>query len=161
VVLPDLYGGEVAETIAEAAAFEEALDYGTALVFLGQIADQLASEGQSWAAMGFSMGAFMACQLAARGAAGPNELVLFYGGSVPEGTDVQTKLVSLHVAPVDEYFTVDEVEATEGTFRSHGATVMTHTYQGTGHWFAEDGSPAFNEAATQLALRRVVAQLAV
>jgi carboxymethylenebutenolidase len=161
VVLPDLYGGRVAETIAEAAAFEESLDYDTALVFIGTIADQLTSEGQPWAAMGFSMGAFMACQLAARGAAGPSELVLFYGGSVPDGTDVQTKLVSLHVAPVDEYFGVDEVEATEGTFRSHGATVVTYTYPGTGHWFAEDGSPAFDEAATQLALGRVVAQLTV
>ena len=161
VLLPDLYGGRTADTIDGAEALADAMDHAAVLRLLERCAEQLASEGQAWAAMGFSLGAFLACHLASRGAAGPRELVLFYGGQPPEGDDVQTKIVELHVVADDEYFTEEELTATEVGFRSHGAVVETCRYEGSRHWFAERDSPAFDEGAAALSLSRVLARLGV
>lgn len=102
VVVPDLYGGATAATVADAEALAEAtLEDPAALALVERCADGLAAEGAPWAAVGFSMGAFLACHLAARGAAAPDELVLFYGGQPPQGTDVRTRRADLHVVPDD------------------------------------------------------------
>lgn len=158
VVLPDLYGGRTAETIEAAEALEAGLDRAAAIQLIERCADQLSAEGREWAAMGFSMGAFLACHLAGRGTAGPRELVLFYGGQPPEG-DVRTHLVSIHVVPDDDYFTEDELTVTEETFRQHGTVVDVYLYYENAHWFAEKGSPGYDEEATDLARSRVLAQL--
>jgi carboxymethylenebutenolidase len=158
VVLPDLYGGRKAETIEAAEALEASLDRDEAARAIDRYADELAAEGREWAAMGFSMGAFFACQLAGRGAAGPRELVLFYGGQPPHG-DVRTHLVTIHVVPDDEYFTEAELTLTEETFRQHGTVVDVYLYYESRHWFAERGSPGYDEEAADLARSRVVDQL--
>jgi carboxymethylenebutenolidase len=158
VVLPDLYGGRTAETIQAAEALEAALDRDKASRAIDHYADQLAAGGREWAAMGFSMGAFLACQLVGRGAAGPRELVLFYGGQPPQG-DVRTHLVSIHVVPDDEYFTEAELTLTEEGFRRHGTVVDVYLYYESKHWFAERGSPGYDEEAAGLARARVLAQL--
>ncbi len=158
VVLPDLYGGRTASTIEGAQALQKAMDEDAALRLVERCADELAADAQPWAAMGFSMGAFLACHLAGRGAAGPAELVLFYGGQPPDG-DIRTRLVSLHLAPGDEWFTGEEVTATEEAFRSAGAEVKAYEYPGSGHWFAERDSPGFDERAAELARSRVIGQL--
>ena len=111
--------------------------------------------------MGFSMGAFLACSLAGRGAAGPDELILFYGGQPPEGEVSRTRRVILHVAPGDEYFTDEELAAVEEGFRGAGSNVQTYRYHGSGHWFAERGSPGFDEPAFELARSRVIEDLRV
>ena len=158
VVLPDLYGGKTAETIEAAEALEAAMDREAAIRSIDHYADQLAAEGREWAAMGFSMGAFLACQLAGRGAAGPRELVLFYGGQPPQG-DVRTHLASIHVVPDDDYFTEVELTLTEEAFRRHGTVVDVYLYYESRHWFAEQGSPGYDEEAADLARSRVLAQL--
>jgi carboxymethylenebutenolidase len=160
VVVPDLYGGTVVTTIAEAEARADAAVADPATgELIGRLADDLAASGQPWAAMGFSLGAFLACPLAARGDAGPDELVLFYGGRPPGGTDVRTRRVDLHVAPEDPFFEPDEVAAVEVGFRDAGADVTVHRYEGAGHWFAEAGSPGHDAPATALARERVVRRL--
>jgi carboxymethylenebutenolidase len=160
VVVPDLYGGAIAATEAEA---EERADAALAdpatVVLVEQAADRLAAEGTPWAAMGFSMGAFLACPLAARGAAAPHDLVLFYGGRPPGGVDVRARRVDLHVAPADPWFTDDELAAVQAGFGDAGADVTVYRYEGCGHWFAESGSPGYNQAATSLARDRVLARL--
>lgn len=160
VVVPDLYGGTVVTTIAEAEARSDAVvaDPATGELIRRQ-ADDLAATGLPWAAMGFSLGAFLACPLAVRGDAGPEDLVLFYGGRPPGGADVRTRRVDLHVAPEDPYFEPDEVAAVEAGFLDAGADVTVHRYAGVGHWFAEDGSPGHDAAATALARDRVVKRL--
>jgi hypothetical protein len=86
VVVPDLYGGTVVTTTVEAEARADAAVADPATgELIGRLADELAATGQPWAAMGFSLGAFLACPLAARGDAGPEDLVLFYGGRPPAG----------------------------------------------------------------------------
>jgi carboxymethylenebutenolidase len=158
VVLPDFYGGVVAATVEEAEALEGAFDYAAAGALAAGYADDLAANGP-WAAMGFSMGAFLACTLTGRGAADPRDLILFYGGRLPDRPAVATRHVDLHVAPGDPWFGAEEVAAVDAAFRQAGADVTVHTYDGSGHWFAEEGSPAYAAAAAALARDRVLARL--
>lgn len=162
VVMPDLYGGVTVATEAEAEALADAtLGDPAARALVERCADELAAEGTPWAAMGFSMGAFLACGLAGRGAAGPDELVLFYGGTPPPDTDVRSRRVDLHVAPGDPWFDDDELGAVETAFRDAGTAVTVHRYEGCGHWFAESGSPGYDPAGTALARERVIDRLGV
>lgn len=159
VLLPDLYAGRRADTVEDAEALADALDHAAAGRLLDRCADRLSAEGRPWAALGWSLGAFLACDLAGRGPAGPHDLVLLYGGQPPAGEVSQTRRVSLHVVPDDEWFTAAEIADVERAFRDAGCEVVTSRYEGCGHWFAERGSPAFDEAAFALARARVLEQL--
>jgi len=158
VLLLGLYGGNLATTVDEAEAIEGSLDYEAAYATVGELADQLASSGRPWAVMGWSMGAYIGCTLAGRHHATPADFVLFYGAQLPRG-DVTGSRVSLHVAPIDEFFTEEERVQTEQAFRDAGADVTVHVYEGARHWFAERGSPAFDQAAFEQARERVITQL--
>lgn len=161
VVLPDLFGGKTTGSPQEAGALAQAVigDEDTYRL-LERCADGLAADGRPWTAIGFSLGGFLACHLAGRGEAGPDELILFYGGQPPAGRISRTRRAVLHVVPDDEYFTSEEIAGTESAFRLAGAQVETYRYDGSGHWFAERGSPGFDETAFGLARSRVLAQLA-
>lgn len=159
VLVPDLYGGKTADTVEEAEALQSAMDEKAALALMERCADELAAQAHPWAVVGFSMGGFYACHLAGRGAAGPDELVLFYGGQPPEGDVSRTRRVDLHVVPDDEYFTDEELAAVEDAFRAAGSDVRTYQYGSSRHWFAERGSLGFDESAFTLARSRVIEQL--
>jgi carboxymethylenebutenolidase len=162
VVVPDLYGGVTVATEDQAEELAQAtLNDPAATAFVQRCADALAADGAPWAAMGFSMGAFLACPLAARGDGSPDELVLFYGGQPPPVGDVRTRRVDLHVAPADPWFDDDELAAVETGFRNAGAEVTVHRYEGAGHWFAEEGSPGYQATAAAQARDRVLDRLAV
>jgi len=158
VVLPDLYGGATASTVAEAQALQQEMDREEAWSIVEACADELAADDAPWAAMGFSMGAFLASGLASRGAAGPDELVLFYGGQPPQG-EVRTRHVDLHVVPDDPWFESDELTAVEEGFRAAGSELTRYVYDSQGHWFAERGAPGYDAAAESLARERVIARL--
>jgi carboxymethylenebutenolidase len=160
VVLPDLYDGVTVATEEEAEELAQAtLNDPSALATIERCADALATDGTPWAAMGFSMGAYLACSLAGRGSAGPDELVLFYGGRPPPAGDVRTRRVDMHVAPGDPWFEDEELAEVEAGFRDAGSEVSVHRYEGAGHWFAEEGSPGYQPAATALARDRVLDRL--
>ncbi len=157
VLIPDLYDGALASTVAEAEAIKDAMDEGRAIERLEALADDLSSTGP-WSLVGFSMGAAYGCHLAGRGTAGPTSLVLFYGGWPPPGP-CHARAVSLHVVDDDPYFTEDERTATVAACTEAGTTVTVHRYAGVGHWFAEEGSPAYDQCAHHLALSRTLADL--
>jgi carboxymethylenebutenolidase len=160
VVVPDLYGGVTVATEDEAEELAQAtLDDPAAAAFVEQCADDLAADGRPWAAMGFSMGAYLACGLAGRGDVGPAELILCYGGRPPLAGDVRTRHVDLHVAPGDPWFEDEELTAVESGFRHAGAEVTVHRYEGVRHWFAEEGSPGYEPVAAALARDRVLDRL--
>lgn len=162
VVLPDLFGGvaatseEHAEQLAQATLGDPAT-----LTTLERHADDLAADCIPWTAMGFSLGAYLACCLTGRGAADPGELVLFYGGRPPPEGDVRSRRVELHVAPADPWFEDEELAEVEAGFRTAGAEVTVHRYEGAGHWFAESGSPGYEPLAATLARDRVLDRLRV
>jgi carboxymethylenebutenolidase len=160
VWLPDLYGGKSAATITEAEELSEAaLSDEAAARLIDQCAGQLAAGPARWAALGFSMGGYLACGLAGRGTGGPDELVLFYGCQPPVGEITRTRRVTFHVAPDDEYCTDEEIAAAEAAFRAAGAAPDVYTYVGSHHWFAEPGSQGFREHAYELARSRVLDEL--
>ncbi len=160
VVLPDLYGGVTVATEEEAEDLAQAtLSDPAATAFVQQCGDDLAADGAPWAAMGFSMGAYLACSLADRGSAGPADLVLFYGGQPPPAGDVRTRRVDLHVAPGDPWFEDEELAAVELGFRDAGSEVTVHRYNGARHWFAEEGSLGYDAAAAAQARDRVLDRL--
>jgi carboxymethylenebutenolidase len=160
VVVPDLYGGVTVATEDEAEELAQAtLNDPAAAAFVEQCADDLAADGRPWAAMGFSMGAYLACGLAGRGDTGPAELILGYCGRPPVAGDVRTRHVDLHVAPGDPWFDDEELAAVEGGFRNAGSEVTVHRYEGAGHWFAEEGSPGYEPVAAALARDRVLDRL--
>ena len=162
VVVPDLFGGitatgaEHAEQLAQATLSDPG-----ALTTLRRSADDLAADGVPWTAMGFSLGAYLACCLIGRGTADPGELALFYGGRPPPVGEVRTRRVALHVAPADPWFEDEELTEVEAGFRDAGAEVTVHRYEGAGHWFAEAGSPGFEPVAATLARDRVLDELRV
>lgn len=155
VVLPDLYGGTVVDTIKEAEAMSNAIDERAAFAMLDACAQQLNASGRPWTALGWSLGASYSCRMMNRGELAPYRAVLFYGGSAPAG-NIRTQAVQLHIAPADEYFTDQEItDALEG-FEHAGVAVERFDYPGLGHWFAEVGSPGYNEQGTTLATGRVL-----
>ena len=160
VVVPDLYGGVTVATEEEAEELAQAtLNDPAATAFIQRCGDDLSADGAPWAAIGFSMGAYLACSLAGRGSAGPDDLVLFYGGQPPPAGDVRTRRVDLHVAPDDPWFEDEELAAVETGFRDAGSEVTVHRYDGARHWFAEEGSPGHDAAALSLARDRVLDRL--
>ena len=155
MVIPDTLGGRTVDTEEAAEALLEEIDRDARRTLVERCADELAAQGRPWAAVGFSMGAMYACHVAGRGAAGPEEIYLFYSGGDPEG-DVRTKRAQLHYVPDDDFFTADEVKETETALRTAGVDLETFEYPGSRHWFAERGTPGFDEAAFELARTRVL-----
>jgi len=157
VVLPDLYDGKVVDTIDEAKAMSNAVDDDAVNAVLDACADRLSESGRPWGALGWSMGAFLGTRLTGRGDRAPQRFVMFYGAGVADGSG--TEAVQLHVAPGDDFFDPDEeAEALRG-FEKAGIRVERYEYPGLGHWFAEVGSPAYDEEGTRLATERSLAFL--
>ena len=156
VVLPDLFGGRTATTVPQAEALLDSVDQQESRDLVARHADELAARGRPWAAVGFSLGALYACELTGRGARGPDEVYLFYGGGDPGGDISRTRRAQLHVVPDDQYFTAGEIEGTEKALRAAGVQVQAFTYRGSRHWFAEPGAPGFDASASRLARSRVV-----
>ena len=144
VLVPDLYDGRVVETVTgsipQAEALADALEHATVLSRLAPLADELAATGAPWAAVGFSLGGFLASSLGAGGTAVPHH-------------------VEVHAADADPWFTDDELADVAAGYRAAGADVVVHRYPGCGHWFAEDGSPGYDAAGAALARQRVLARL--
>ena len=155
VVLPDLYGGVVVDTIDEAEAMSNAIDEQAAFSMLDACAEQLNATGRPWSSLGFSLGASYACRMMNRGDLAPYRAVLFYGGSAPAGS-TRTEAVQLHTVPGDKYFTEQEIVGAVSGFERVGIAVERFDYPGLGHWFAEEGSPAYDEQGTVLATGRAL-----
>ena len=162
---PDLYHGEVADTIPDAEALGKALDanylqakaeIADATMFLSERAGQA---GRGLAVMAFSLGVYYALDLAAADPEHIRSVVLFYGTGPGDFSNSRAAYLG-HFAENDEFepqFNVDELEE---SLRSAGRPVTFYRYSGTGHWFCEpDRTEAYNQAAADLAWERTVAFL--
>ena len=165
VFAPDLYHGQVADTIAGAEALGTALDNNhlqakteilNATSFLNQHLDQ---PGRGLAVIGFSLGAYYALDLAAAHPENIHSVVLFYGTGPADFSQSQAAYLG-HFAENDEYEPQANVNELEQSLRQAGRPVTFYTYPGTGHWFFEpDRSNAYNQAAASLAWDRTLAFL--
>ena len=162
---PDLYHGQIADTIAGAEALGKALDanylqakaeIAEATLFLNERAGQ--PEG-GLAVIGFSLGAYYALDLAAADPERIRSVVVFYGTG---GDDFSTSRAAYlgHFAENDEFEPSANVDNLEESLRRVGRPVTFYRYSGTGHWFFEPDRPqAYNQAAASLAWDRTLAFL--
>lgn len=162
---PDLYHGQVADTIEGAQALGKALDanFAQARAEVGEAAryvvERAGSSGSGLAVIGFSLGAYYAIDLSTTEPDLVRSVVVFYGAG--EGDFSAARAAYLcHFAEDDPYEPREYQDAMEEALRQAGRPVTFHRYPGTGHWFFEpDRADAYNREAADLAWERTLAFL--
>lgn len=162
---PDLYQGEVADTIPAAEALAGALfqrvegakaEVAAAAAFL---ADRAGGADRGLAVIGFSLGASYALRLSNAAPEHIRRVVLFYGSGPDEFGDSQAAYLG-HFGTEDDFEPLESVAHLADALHGAGRPVTIYTYEGTGHWFAEPDRPdAYDEAAAELAWERTLAFL--
>ncbi len=162
---PDLYHGQVADTIADAETLGQTLDanhlqakadIAAATAFLNE---RVGQAGSGLAVIGFSLGAYYALDLAAADPEHIRSVVIFYGTGPADHSKSKAAYLG-HFAEEDEYEPQANVDELEEALRHAGRPVTFYRYRGTGHWFFEpDRSDAYNQAAASLAWDRTLAFL--
>jgi carboxymethylenebutenolidase len=162
---PDLYHGEITDTIAGAEALSHALfenskrakaETADALTFLDGRTGQV---DRNLAVIGFSMGAYYALDLSVTAPEFIGTVVTFYGTRPGDYTGSKAAYLG-HFAEMDEFEPQFEVDNLEESIKSAGRPVTFYRYPGTGHWFFEpDRLQAYNQPAASLAWDRTLAFL--
>ena len=162
VFAPDLYHGQVADTIEGAEALGKALDanylqakaeIAEATTFLNQ---QVKQPGAGLAVIGFSLGAYYALDLAAADPEHIHSVVLFYGTGGGDFSSSQAAYLG-HFAEHDQFEPQSNVDDLEAALKRAGRPVTFYRYSDTGHWFFEpDRRTAYNPAAASLAWERTL-----
>lgn len=162
---PDLYHGQVADTIAGAEALMQAHNEnheqaGAEIVAATRFLDRrAAAPGDGLAVIGFSLGAAYALDLAAAEPDHIHSVVLFYG--VGEAAFADSRATYLgHFAGNDDYEPPENVAWLEQSLEDAGRPVTFYQYEGVGHWFFEPDRPdAYDREAATLAWDRTLAFL--
>lgn len=162
---PDLYHGQVTDTLPGAEALSQALfaDLSAPRGDLAQAAEYLdALTGQpssGLAVIGFSLGAFFAFDLSIALPERIRTVVTFYG-THPGGFAASQAAYLCHFAEMDPFEPPEGVTELETTLRQAGRPATFYHYPGTGHWFFEpDQEDAYDAVAAQLAWERTLAFL--
>lgn len=166
VFAPDLYHGQVADTIPAAETLGKALDANflqasaeikAAALFLAERVGEQA--GRALAVAAFSLGAYYALDLAAADPQHIRSVVLFYGTGNGNYSNSNASYLG-HFAGEDAFEPQANVDNLEKSLRRAGRPVTFYRYSGTGHWFFEpDRLQAYNPAAASLAWERTLAFL--
>lgn len=162
---PDLYHGEVADTIPDAEALGSSLD-----ARYEQVRDEVAAAasyldglaglpGRGVAVVAFSLGVYYALDLAATQPERVYAVVIFYGNGESDFSASRAAYLG-HFGTEDDYEPEAGVVALEEALGQAGRPVTIHRYPGAGHWFFEpDRSDAYDDEAAQLAWDRTLAFL--
>jgi len=159
VAAPDLYHGDVVDTIEAADERVGQLDGAEAMAIVrAAVADLAAKLGVVGriAVLGFSLGASFAIAAAHPAVRGT---ILYYGTGDPSHA-AGTQPVLGHFAEADAYEDDAWVTQFAGALRATGHETVFHRYPGTGHWFAEPSRDAYRAEAAELAFERTLAFLA-
>lgn len=162
---PDLYHGKVADNIPDAEALGHDLD-ANHLQAKAEIAEAIrfldernGQAGRGLAAIGVSLGAYYALDLAAADPEHIHSVVLFYGTGGGDFSSSRAAYLG-HFAENDELEPRANVDSLEESLRQAGCAVTFHVYSGTGHWFFEpDRSDAYDPEAAALAWKRTLSFL--
>jgi len=162
---PDLYHGQVADTIADAEALGSALD-NNHLQAKAEIADatkflsgHVEQADRDLAVIGFSLGAYYALHLAAAHPEHIHSVVLFYGTGDADSSNSRAAYLG-HFAENDPYEPQSNVDWLEASLKQAGRPVTFYCYPGVGHWFFEPDRPdAYDRAAANLAWERTLSFL--
>lgn len=161
---PDLYHGQVTDTIVGAEALSSALfgrleqarqDAAAAARYLYQLCGEPA---QGLAEIGFSLGAFMALDLSINQPQLIHKVVTYYGAH-PGAFGTSQAAYLAHIAETDEYEPQEGMDEMQAALEKAGRPAAFYQYQGTGHWFAEADRSAYDAQAANLAWERTLAFL--
>jgi carboxymethylenebutenolidase len=154
---PDLYQGRIAATIDEAQTLLDQRDskamQAIASGALAYFRAHPSVRGDSVAALGFSMGAAWAAELASAAPADIHAVVLFYGTVAADFAQAQAAYLG-HFAADDEWEPIEGVREMEADLRSAGRAVTLHFYLGAQHWFFESNRPEYDAESAELAWQR-------
>jgi dienelactone hydrolase len=149
VETPDLYDGQVADSLERALALRDGIGRDQ-LLRRAQASVAAAPAGTVLA--GLSLGAALALRIAARDARF-SRLLLFHGVAEPPGALPSRWQVQAHLAEADEWAPPAEVGAWRAALEALGATVDLHLYGG-GHLFTDPGLPDHQAGAAAQAWER-------
>jgi carboxymethylenebutenolidase len=158
-VAPDLFDGERARDDAHGERILAEADANRLVLGVQSTADALvrmpATSGSRIMIVGFSMGASLGLWFSERFPDQVSAVVGFYG---TQGIDFQVtrSAYQLHMAEDDAMLDADELALMEASFGLAGRPVELHTYTGVAHHFAEEGTPAYDAAAADLAWERTI-----
>ena len=160
VIAPDLFAGDVAETIDGAERLSSAAEANAEglLEIVLAATDDLAARlgnGAGIATLGFSFGAGYALWSASRRPSIAAN-VLYYGTMTGPSLAKSTATVLGHFAEDDPYENDESIGALEEGLSDAGRELTVHRYPGTGHWFAEPSRDAYVREAADLAFERTV-----
>lgn len=161
---PDLYHGQVADSVADAEALAQALDTAhvqakAEIAAAAEFVHQRAGQGDGIAVVGFSLGAYYALHLAAATPEHVDAVVIFYGTGVDEHGESRARYLG-HFAENDPYEPRANVDHLEDSLLRAGRPVTFHRYAGAGHWFFEpDRADAYRVDAAELAWNRTLSFL--
>lgn len=144
-VAPDLHGGKVAATVAQAEQLADQIPLETRLAAVAEtvrwLREQPGLAPGRVALLGFSLGGFLALRAAA---AGVSDAAITYYGTPYLGPDATIPVPVLgHFAEVDEFEPPEAVAALSELVKPASLKI----YPGTGHWFAEESQAAFHAQA--------------
>lgn len=160
VLAPDLMGGALPETAAEAELELGETDPNTTanLVLSSAVALRSATDEPAGpvAVIGFSMGASWALWAATRQPESFHKVVAYYGSQTIDFTDMAAS-VQGHFAENDDLVSADDVVLLEADLFELGRDPEMWHYADTRHWFAEAGVDGhYDEAAAELAWQRTL-----
>lgn len=157
---PDLYQGNVTDTISGAETLASSLDDAQSKVQLIEAIDFLMQKSdqnkQGLTVIGFSLGAYFALYLAN---AHPNLIhsVVTYYGTGEANFENATADFLCHFAEDDEYEPQENIDYLKNALQQAERPATFHIYPNTGHWFCEpDRSDAYNQPAADLAWERTL-----
>ena len=157
---PDYYGGQVVETIEEAKAVREKLDRKSTQKLVNHAVDFLSGlpsvTGSFIAAIGFSLGASFAIEVARSRNEIIKAVVLFYGTGGGKIEKINATFLG-HFAEHDQWGAhPTKVKALEARIRLAGKSARFYTYPETLHWFAEADRPEYKQEAAEIAWERTI-----
>jgi len=158
VLAPDLFDGvqPVTEAEGEAVLADQNPDELSGLVMSSAhtLRAAAANASQPIGVIGFSMGASLGMWLSARLTRDVGAVVAFYGAQSID-FDQATATYQGHFAEHDHMVSEEDRVVTESFIRLGGRDTEFHLYEGTRHWFFEEGDSHDPEAA-ELAWERMV-----
>lgn len=157
---PDLYHGQIAETVEDAERLSNQMDReqarSDAAAAVDRLCEQTAPGACELGVIGFSLGAYYALELAVGEPDRIRAVVLFYGTGEGDFSRSQAAYLG-HFAQSDAYEPAAYVDGLETALKAAGRPVTFYRYEGLGHWFFEPDRPeAYNQAAAQLAWARTL-----
>lgn len=133
---PDLYQGQVVTSIEAAEATSDALDHAQANQSLVAAADWLAAQTGAThsgvAAVGFSLGAFLALGLSISQPHRVHSVISYYAARPDDYGPAEARYLA-HLAHTDAFATEAEIDAWQAALSAAKRPLEVHRYPATGH----------------------------